>query len=96
MPAAARKDDAHTCPMTTGTTPHVGGPIKTGAGKVKIQGKEAARWLDMAKCNGPPDYITGNVVWTVWINWRPAAMKGSTTLHGGVVTSGATKVKYLG
>ena len=27
MPAAARLNDFHACPMVTGTVPHVGGPI---------------------------------------------------------------------
>jgi len=50
---AARVSDMHTCPMVTGTVPHVGGPIllpfrhpcpSAGAG-------------DKAACTGPPDTV---------------------------------------
>jgi uncharacterized Zn-binding protein involved in type VI secretion len=54
---AARLGDMHTCPMVTGTVPHVGGPITTGSATVLIGGQPAARLGDMATCNGPPDSI---------------------------------------
>jgi len=58
MPAAARITDLHTCPMVTGSVPHVGGPI-TGAGEVTvlIGGLPAAVVGDSATCSGPPDTI---------------------------------------
>ena len=55
---AARVGDMHTCPMVTGTVPHVGGPIlPPGCPTVLIGGMPAARVGDMATCAGPPDTI---------------------------------------
>ena len=56
MPAA-RVGDMHTCPMVTGTVPHVGGPISMGSTTVMINGMPAARVGDMCTCSGPPDTI---------------------------------------
>jgi len=56
MPAA-RMGDMHTCPMVTGTVPHVGGPISMGSASVLIGNLPAARVGDMATCTGPPDSI---------------------------------------
>ena len=57
MPAA-RVGDMHTCPMVTGTVPHVGGPIlPPGSPTVLIGGMPAARVGDMATCTGPPDNV---------------------------------------
>lgn len=55
---AARVGDMHTCPIVTGTVPHVGGPIlPPGSVTVLIGGMPAARQMDMATCTGPPDSI---------------------------------------
>jgi uncharacterized Zn-binding protein involved in type VI secretion len=55
---AARVSDMHTCPMTTGPVPHVGGPILPPGGiMVLIGGLPAARMGDMCTCVGPPDTI---------------------------------------
>jgi uncharacterized Zn-binding protein involved in type VI secretion len=55
---AARVSDMHTCPMTTGPVPHVGGPILPPGGiMVLIGGLPAARVGDMCTCVGPPDTI---------------------------------------
>lgn len=57
MPAA-RVGDMHTCPLVTGTVPHVGGPVMPpGSPTVLIGGMPAARMGDMATCTGPPDSI---------------------------------------
>jgi len=57
MPAA-RLGDMHTCPMVTGTVPHVGGPILPPCQPtVLIGGMPAARQGDMCTCAGPPDSI---------------------------------------
>jgi uncharacterized Zn-binding protein involved in type VI secretion len=57
MPAAT-VGDMHTCPMVSGTVPHVGGPIlPPGSATVLIGGKPAARVGDRAVCTGPPDSI---------------------------------------
>jgi len=58
--AAARVTDMHTCPMSDGPKPHVGGPIMPpGSPTVLIGGLFAARMGDMATCVGPTDSIVG-------------------------------------
>ena len=57
MPPAARITDMHTCPMVTGTVPHVGGPIIPPCEPtVIIGGMPAARVTDHAICVGPLGY----------------------------------------
>jgi uncharacterized Zn-binding protein involved in type VI secretion len=91
MRPAARQGDHHTCPASTGTTPHVGGPISTGSPDVWIGGAPAARVGDIALCNGPPDVIVGGSR-GVYINGRPAARMGDPTAHGGVIVQGCPTV----
>ena len=88
MPPAARLTDFHACPMTTGTVPHVGGPI-TGPGEatVLIAGLPAAVVGDMATCSGPPDTIAAGSS-TVMIGGKPAARVGDSTAHGGSIVLG--------
>ncbi len=89
---AARVTDLHTCPMVTGTVPHVGGPIlPPGCPTVLIAGLPAARMGDMATCVGPPDTIAIGSA-TVLIGGMPAARMGDATAHGGVITVGAPAV----
>ncbi|ADV50556.1 PAAR repeat-containing protein [Cellulophaga algicola DSM 14237] len=88
---AATVGSNHTCPMCSGTTPHVGGPITQGSPNVFINGKPAARMGDMCTCVGPPDVIAqGNP--TVLINGVPIATVGSMTAHGGIIISGESNV----
>ena len=96
MPPAARVTDMHTCPMSTGPVPHVGGPI-TGPGvpTVLIGSLPAAVVGDMATCVGPPDTIVRGST-TVLIGGRPAARMGDTTAHGGVVVVGLPTVMIGG
>lgn len=90
--AAARIKDLHVCPMTTGTVPHVGGPILApGCFTVLIGGQLAARQTDLATCTGPPDTIvTGSL--TVLIGGLLAARMGDTTAHGGKIVTGLPTV----
>jgi uncharacterized Zn-binding protein involved in type VI secretion len=89
---AARLGDMHTCPMSTGPVPHVGGPIlPPGCPTVLIGGEPAARAGDLAECEGPPDMIlTGSP--TVLIGGRPAARLGDPCAHGGGITLGCPTV----
>ena len=88
MPPAARLTDMHTCPMVTGTVPHVGGPILSpGCPTVIITGLPAARIGDMLTCVGPPDTIVKGSP-TVIIGGMPAARLGDSTVHGGVIIVG--------
>ncbi|MTI27696.1 PAAR domain-containing protein [Fulvivirga kasyanovii] len=92
MPPAARLTDMHTCPMVTGTVPHVGGPISgPGAPTVLIGGMPAAVVGDMATCSGPPDTIAKGSG-TVMIGGKPAARMGDTTAHGGSIVLGCMTV----
>ena len=92
MPPAARLTDMHTCPMTTGPVPHVGGPI-TGPGcpTVLIGGLPAARVGDLATCVGPPDTVIKGSA-TVLIGGMPAARMGDLTAHGGTIVLGCPTV----
>ncbi len=92
MPAAARITDMHTCPMVTGTVPHVGGPIlPPGEATVLIGGMPAAKVGDSLVCTGPPDTIIAGSG-TVMIGGMPAARMGDSTAHGGTITLGCQTV----
>lgn len=89
---AARVGDMHTCPMVTGTVPHVGGPIMPpGEPTVLIEGMPAARVGDMVTCTGPPDSIALGSA-TVFIGGMPAARMNDLTSHGGTIILGAPTV----
>ncbi len=89
---AATIGSMHVCPMVTGTTPHVGGPvIGPGAPTVLINGKPAAVMGDTVTCAGPPDTIVQGES-TVLINGKPAATVGCMTAHGGSITVGEPNV----
>jgi uncharacterized Zn-binding protein involved in type VI secretion len=92
MPPAARVGDMHTCPLVTGTVPHVGGPIlPPGCPTVLIGGMPAARATDMCTCVGPPDVIAVGST-RVMIGGLPAARMGDQTAHGGVIVVGYPQV----
>lgn len=96
MPMAARVGDMHTCPMVTGTVPHVGGPVlPPGAPTVLIGGMPAAKLGDMLTCTGPPDSIIAGSG-TVMIGGSPAARQGDSTAHGGTITLGCPTVMIGG
>ena len=92
MPPAARINDMHTCPLSNGPVPHVGGPVlPPGSTTVLIGGLPAARVGDMATCTGPPDsIILGST--TVLIEGMPAARQGDMTAHGGTIILGCPTV----
>lgn len=93
MPPAARVGDMHTCPMSDGPKPHVGGPILPPCCPTVIIGMmPAARVGDMATCVGPPDSIAMGSM-TVMIGGMPAARLGDMTVHGGVITLGCPTVQ---
>ena len=96
MPMAARVGDMHTCPMVTGTLPHVGGPVlPPGTPTVLIGGMPAAKVGDMCTCTGPPDTIVAGSG-TVNIGGMPAARQGDSTAHGGSITLGCATVMIGG
>lgn len=86
----------HTCPMTTGPVPHVGGPILPPCcPTVIIGGLPAARVTDLLTCVGPPDTIVKGSM-TVMIGGLPAARLGDQTVHGGVIVVGCPTVMIGG
>ena len=95
MPPAARISDMHTCPMVTGTVPHVGGPVTAGCPTVMIGYLPAARVGDTCICVGPPDTIAKGSA-TVMIGNMPAARMGDMTAHGGVIVGGCPTVMIGG
>lgn len=82
----------HVCPMCSGSTPHVGGPI-TGPGSpnILVNNKPAALMGDMCTCVGPPDVIVQGAP-NVFFNGVPVVCQGDLTAHGGVITVGEPTV----
>jgi uncharacterized Zn-binding protein involved in type VI secretion len=96
MPAATRISDMHTCPLSNGPVPHVGGPITgPGVATVLIGNMPAAVVGDLLICTGPPDTIVKGSV-TVLIGGKPAARQGDLTSHGGVIVAGFPTVQIGG
>jgi uncharacterized Zn-binding protein involved in type VI secretion len=96
MSMAARLTDMHTCPMSTGPVPHVGGPIVgPGTPTVLIGGMPAAGVGDQCVCVGPPDAIVKGSA-TVLIGGKPAARMGDSTAHGGTIVLGFPMVMIGG
>ncbi len=91
MPFAARVGDMHTCPMSDGPKPHVGGPVTQGNPTVLIAGMPAAIVGSLCTCVGPPDAVAKGSA-TVFIGGMPAARVGDQTVHGGVIVVGAPTV----
>ncbi len=57
MPAWRALTDTHTCPLVSGTVPHVGGVVAVGSTSVLIGGMPAARMGDQIVEAGPPNAI---------------------------------------
>jgi uncharacterized Zn-binding protein involved in type VI secretion len=57
MPAWRAGSDMHTCPLSDGPKPHVGGVVSVGSTTVFIGGLPAARMGDMVVEVGPPNSI---------------------------------------
>lgn len=89
---AARIGDMHTCPMVTGTVPHVGGSIVTSsAPTVLIASMPVAGVGGVCTCVGPTDSIVMGSA-TVLAGGVPVARAGDTTAHGGSILLGAPTV----
>jgi len=57
QPAWRAGSDFHTCPLVTGTVPHVGGTVAMGSATVLINGLPAARQGDQIIESAPPNAI---------------------------------------
>ncbi|WP_417368597.1 PAAR domain-containing protein [Flavobacterium beibuense] len=96
MGAAARATDMHSCPMSDGPKPHVGGPILPGGNTtVLVGGMPAAVVGDNCVCAGAPDVLTTGSS-SVFIAGKPAVRMGDPTAHGGTVTVGCPTVMIGG
>lgn len=96
MSIAAVIGDNHVCPMTTGTVPHVGGPIVGPCiPTVLIGGKPASVLGDMAVCTGPPDSIIMGST-TVMIGGKPAVRVGDPCAHGGTIVGPGVPTVLIG
>jgi len=92
MPGAARVGDMHTCPLSDGPKPHVGGPIlPPGEPTVLINGMPAAVVGNTCTCAGPPDSLVAGSA-SVLIGGKPAVRVGDMTVHGGTVIVGSFTV----
>lgn len=89
---AARVGDMHTCPMSDGPKPHIGGPVlPPGKPTVMIGGMPAATITDLCACLSVPDIIMEGAK-TVIINGLPASRQFDRTVHGGYISMGCTSV----
>lgn len=57
-PAWRALTDFHTCPLTSGTAPHVGGVVTEGSPSVFVNGVPAARLGDTIAESGPSNKVT--------------------------------------
>ena len=57
MPAWRAGADMHTCPLSTGPVPHVGGMVALGSTTVLINNLPASRQGDQIVESGPPNAI---------------------------------------
>lgn len=57
MPAWRAGADMHTCPLSTGPVPHVGGVVAMGSTTVLINNLPASRQGDQIVESGPPNAI---------------------------------------
>lgn len=88
---AATVGSNHTCPMCSGSTPHVGGPIIQGSPNIFINGQSVATLGSICTCNSGPDTIVTGIS-SVLINGKPIATIGDKTAHGGKVVTGSPNV----
>jgi uncharacterized Zn-binding protein involved in type VI secretion len=91
MPPAARLGDLHSCPLSQGGVPHIGGAILEGCAGVRIDGMPAAVVGSSCACAGPPDTVAAGSS-SVFIGGRPAARVGDATAHGGIIVAGSAIV----
>ncbi|MFK2369335.1 toxin VasX [Bacteroides fragilis] len=82
----------HICPMVTGVTPHIGGPIiGPGCPGVMVNGVPISVMGDMCVCCGPPDTIVQGEP-GILVNGKPIVLQGCMTAHGGIIPAGVPGV----
>lgn len=82
----------HICPMVTGVTPHVGGPIVgPGCHGVLVDGVPVSIMGDTCVCCGPPDMIVQGYP-GVMADGTPVVVQNCMTAHGGIIPTGVAGV----
>ncbi|WP_438710332.1 PAAR domain-containing protein [Aquimarina muelleri] len=91
---AATIGSMHSCPMCSGTTPHVGGPITTGEANILHNNKPAATMGSSCNCavGGPDTIAQGHPA--IFHNGMPVICVGDLTAHGGVITKGEPNILH--
>ena len=89
----ARMGDKHTCLLSDGAKPHIGGDIVEGDSKVMIEGQPIATVDSRCKCQSPALNAISSGSSKVLIAGVPLARKNDSTSHGGKVVTGSSKVK---
>lgn len=92
MPLAATQNAQHTCPLSDGPKPHIGGPLLQGSPTVYFENKMAGREGDPLQCFSPSLDEVQKGSNTVFINGQAAARVGDMTSHGGQITTGVTAI----
>jgi uncharacterized Zn-binding protein involved in type VI secretion len=95
MRTAARTSDFHLCPKKEPEA-HVGGHIDQGFAMVQIEGQDAARAGDLAKCAAPEPNVIMEGSESVLIGGMPAARQYDKLAHGGHILGGAALVEVGG
>ena len=82
----------HICPMVTGITPHVGGPIiGPGCPGVLVNGTPVSLMGDACVCCGPPDMIAQGYP-GIMVDGIPVVVQNCMTAHGGTIPMGVPGV----
>jgi uncharacterized Zn-binding protein involved in type VI secretion len=88
--------DNHTCPLSDGPKPHVGGPILPPCAlNVQTNSLGQARATDRAVCASAPDAILMGSM-SVRVNSLMAARQTDQTVHGGLIVMGSPNVEIGG
>ncbi|WP_082422435.1 PAAR domain-containing protein [Aquimarina longa] len=88
----ATAGDQHTCPMYSGTTPHVGGTIISGSPNVFVNDRPVARMGDKCICSDGSISIIIQGETGILVDGKPIAYVGCMTSHGGVISTGQPNV----
>lgn len=82
----------HVCPMVTGYTPHIGGPIVgPGCSGVLVDGTPVSVMGDTCICCGPPDVVVQGYP-GVLVDGTPVVVQNCMTAHGGIIPLGVAGV----
>lgn len=82
----------HLCPMVTGFTSHIGGPVVgPGCSGVLVDGTPVAVMGDACVCCGPPDVVVQGYP-GVLVDGVPVVVQNCMTAHGGIIPAGVSGV----